>query len=190
MKTVYIDCTASVPIKNQPFHGGANYTHSLLFELQKRSFPDVKFILLLPNEYTPVDTVEESVYTGGYYKIIHVNSLSDDLKLNENSTLFMPLLYRQEDIRALKNIKQTNPTVKLVATIHDMRHLFNRYGYISRFYYTGLIHYIYFLQTPVRWFNNTFVLTPAIKKGLRFVDTIFTDSNYSLQKIIKHNFRQ
>lgn len=188
MKTIYIDCTSSVPIKNQPFHGGANYTFSLLYELQKRSYPEHEFVLLFPVDYVPGNELEESIYNSGFYKTQNISSPADNPKLKDNSTLFMPLLYKLADFRSLKPLKSTNPTVKFVATIHDMRHLFNNYGNLSRYFYTGLIYYFHFMLKPARWAYNTFLLTPAIRSGLRVIDNIFTVSNYTLQKIVEQKF--
>ena len=189
MKTTYIDCTRSVPIKNQPFHGGLNYTNSLLLELQKRTYPEHEFELLLPVDYIPGNAVDDSIYKSGYFKAQHIGSLSNELKFNENSTLFLPLLYRHEDFDALKQIKRNNPTVKLVATVHDMRHQFNKYGLLSRYYYTGFMYYFYMFYRPAHWAYKTFILNPAFRRGMSVIDCIFTDSNYSLQKIIKEDFR-
>ena len=189
MKTVYIDCTRSVPIKNQPVHGGLNYTNSLLQELQKRSYPDHEFVLLLPTDYAPGNAVDDVIFNSGYYKIQYIEALSGDLTFNEESTLFLPLLYRHEDYDALKRIKRTNPSVKLVATVHDMRHQFNKYGLISRYFYTGFMYYFYMFYRPAHWLYITSVIDPAIRRGMRVIDCIFTDSNYSLQKIVKQDFR-
>ena len=189
MKTIYIDCTSSVPIKNQPFHGGRNYIYLFLLEMQKRSYPEHEFILLFPTGYSPGNVFENLIYNNENYKIQHVKSLSDNLNLNEDSTFFLPLLYRLEDFKALRNIKHTNPTVRLIATVHDLRNQFNKYGSLSRYYYTGLAYHFYFLQKPARWLLNTFILNPAIRRGIRLIDTIFTISNYSLQEIMKQKFK-
>ena len=189
MKTIYIDCTSSVPIKNQPFHGGANYTYALLSELQKRKYDEHEFVLLLPEGLYPGSVVGESVYNSGFYNVLIIKSLSDDLNLKENSTLFFPLLYRPADYKSLKKIKQNNPSVKIVATIHDMRHLFNKYGSLSRFYYTGLIFFFYSFLKPARVLYNAFFLNPVIRRGIQEIDTVFTDSNYSLQQIMKFRYK-
>ncbi|MCL2661758.1 MAG: glycosyltransferase family 4 protein [Oscillospiraceae bacterium] len=189
MKTVYIDCTSSVPIKNQPFHGGLNYTHSLLLELNKRNHPEHEFVLLLPTDYSPKNAATELIYNSGFFKTQVIEALSDNLKLKENSTLFLPLLYKLADYKSLKKIKHTNPTVKIVATIHDMRHLFSKFGNTSRYFYTGLLFYFYFLYRPIHWLMITLFYSPAIRRGMREINTIFTDSNYSLQEIINEGFK-
>jgi glycosyltransferase involved in cell wall biosynthesis len=189
MKTVYIDCTGSVPIKNQPYHGGISYTNSLLLELQKKNNPEHQFVLLLPADYNPEFIIKESIYSSGYFKTLVIGSLSDDFKMDENSTLFFPLLYKIEDFRALKKIKDNNPTVAFVATIHDLRHHFNKYGSISRYFYKGVIFHFYVFYKPFRWLHNTFILNPAIRRGMSVIDRIFTVSNYSLQKIMKLKFK-
>lgn len=189
MKTIYIDCTSSIPTKSYPFHGGRYYIFLLLLELQKRNFSEHEFILLLPADFTPGNVFEESIYNSGYYKFIRINSLSDDLKLNDESALFLPLLYKLEDFKAVKQLKRNNPTVKIIATIHDLRHQFNRYGSLSRYYYTGLIYLLYIFYTPVRWLHNTFIYDPAIRRTLKVIEKIFTISNYSLQRIMKQNYK-
>jgi glycosyltransferase involved in cell wall biosynthesis len=188
MKTVYIDCTSSVPLKSQLFHGGLNYTQALLLELQERDYPKHEFVLLLPSDYNPKNAATESVFNSGFYKTIVIESISDNLKLNEDSTLFLPLLYKLTDYKSLRRIKRVNPTVKIIATVHDMRHLFNKFGNISRYFYTGFMFYFYFFYRPVHWLLINLFYTPAIRRGMREIDTIFTVSNYSLQKIIQKGF--
>jgi len=185
MKTVYIDYTTSVPTKRYGYHGGANYTNTLLLQIQNSKPEGVEFIVLWPKGYEPYGEFQKSFYNGGYYTIQEIESLSSVIELKKNSTLFLPLLDSVADFKSVKKIKKANHSVKVVATIHDFRWQSN-YDYLSHYYFTGWRYYFYFLIKPQRWLYNTFFRNPVTKKGIAALDKILTNTNYSMQKILAY----
>lgn len=197
MKTLYINYTDSISKPTQgkwskhlksdnhtKYHGGGNYTNMILQKLQKKN-DTCEIILLWPKDHLPQTELEKSFYETGFFTIQHIESLSENVQLIENSTLFLPVLHNPSDYMSLRQLKSANPSVKIIATIHDLRSSFNDYGMITRYYFTGLKCHLFFLQKPVFWLLNTFIFNRKIRKGMKVLDTIFTDSNYSLQKLNK-----
>jgi len=198
MKTVYINYTDSITVPSQKkwskylksgnkteYHGGGNYSNMLLQKLQKHH-DGYEFVLLWPKDRPPQTEFEKTLFHGGDYTIQQIKSLSDDIDFIEGSTLFLPVLHNPADYKTVKRIKSANPSLKIVATIHDLRSNFNNYGGVTRYYFTGIKYHLFFLQKPMFWFLNKFYFNRLIKKGMSALDRIFTDSNYSLQQIIKY----
>jgi len=200
MRTIYINYTDSITkpnyrklsgflkaSKKTKYHGGGKYTNMILQKMQENHGDDgYNFILLWPKDHQPQTELEKSLYNDGFYTIQEIESLSEETRLVEGSTLFLPLLHNPADYNELKRIKDANPTVKIVATIHDLRSSFNNYGLSTRYYFTGLKYHLFFLQRPAFWFLNTLYFNRKIKKGVKLLDKIITVSNYSLQQIIRY----
>ena len=196
MKTVYIDYINSVSthaykgwskhlVVKKQYHGGGNYTNTLLLDLQKR-YEEYNLVLLWAKGYIPQMDCEKSFYEDGRFIIQEIESLSSIPYLEQGSTLFLPSLHRIEDYIAVSKIKSANPTVKIVSAIHDLRMKFNKYEMLSRYYFSGWKYYLFFLQKPGFWAINTLLNRYPIKKGIQSIDIIITPSNYSMQNIVKY----
>jgi len=122
MGRLYIDYIHSNPNNNSD--GGANYARIFVHEIMKRSgrlsLPS-KPTLLVPDDYEPILDMEKEFVSSGVFDLVRCKNIGN-IVLEENSSIFIPLL-GVKDFHVLEMLKNNNPTLQIVVTIHGMRYV-------------------------------------------------------------------
>jgi len=180
MDNLYIDFTGSIPLKGIEFHGGRNYTIWLLNLIIRRKNLKKNIIILWPKDYLPRSKEEKDLKNYNGVKILAVKNLCE-LTFKKNSIIFFPL-QKTKNMKIAKVIKSKNPSVRIYLTIHGLRPLDLKYDKYDRYFDNNRKYKIY---TFFYYFFKKIIYKKIFKKFLPYYDKIFTDSNYSLQQIVK-----
>ena len=82
MKRIYIDFTYSLPTKLAKFHGGGNYTKTVLLDMKNylsKSDEIYDIIILFPNDYVVTAECEKEIVNFEKFKIKYINTTLDEL---------------------------------------------------------------------------------------------------------------
>ena len=168
----------------QKFNGGNNYANNIITALSKKN---VNIKILCPN-YCITDEIFISLFRSCSNVDFTYCSEKDLIKLTyvDNSVYYMPVLYKIGDFKKIEQIKKVNHSLKVCATIHDLRML----DYISdkteKYYLTGFKRILFpFYHLGIEGLKAQLVDRHFIKNGIKYLDEIYTVSNYAMQYIIK-----
>ncbi len=184
---IYIDFFSALPQKfGVKVHGGGNYTRNIIKQLLDLDNQCIQIVLLCPKEFVPSNKNEPELYI--YKNLIwkNVQCISKDIKFEEGSILFYPMLGYLRDLKDIVKIRKKNPKLKICATLHDVRFLHYTVDYTEAYYKHGLKKLFF----PIHSFLVDNVIKkllkrPALRKCLRSLDEVYTVSNYSMQHILE-----
>ena len=187
MKRIYIDFTYSLPTKLAKFHGGGNYTKTVLLDMKNylsKSDEIYDIIILFPNDYVVTAECEKEIVNFEKFKIKYINTTLDEHPFETGSILFLPLLGVKE-FPLLKKLKKKYG-IKIILTIHGLRLLDMKWDNYDLNYANGLaekLHYIlknkYLLSLRKR------IYCSYLRRFVPYCDKIITVSNYSLSSIVR-----
>jgi len=185
MKTVYIDYTSSAPLKNLKHHGVGAYTNTFLLYLQKKPRKGYRFVLIWPDSYQPRNSLEDSFYSSGFYKVMKVNSLSD-VNFERDSTLFLAGFSSSNDVKGIHLIKRKNPSLTIIGTVHDVLTKVSLYEPMARYYRNTpkWKRSLYFIHKPRMWIRNNILASVSMKHAVKVLDKIFVNSNFTLRNLV------
>lgn len=183
---LYINFFTTLPPSPQQFHGGGNYSRNIIREIAERNISNLKVVILCPHWYE-VTPETELVFTK--YAMIEwkkVDEVNANIRFEEGSILWFPILSTFKDFKELVDIKKNNPKLKVCATVHDLRTLDFVWDPTEKYYFSGLRKVLYPLKKVlVDGMAIQLLKRPKIKKCLKTLDSIYTVSNYAMQDIVK-----
>jgi hypothetical protein len=181
MNRVIIDLTGAETSKGTKFHGGGNYSRWVADQLNNH-FQNI--ILLVGENLTTNSDEEKKFYEKYKNKIIKLKNLTS-FEFEKNDILFIPLISNLKLFK-LKKIKIDFPQIKLFVTIHGVRNIdLSRFDKYDKYYYKSFLkknHFYSFIKSK----GTSLFTIINLKWYIKFADKIFTDSNYSMQKIIQY----
>lgn len=181
-----IDLISSIEIIDgiARYTGGMNYVKTLLKAILLSNKKEVKWILFLPHGFVAEDEDIEL-----FDNHLFIKRFSNSLTMCDFSnvnTLFLPQVNGSLLIR-IANIKRKNPSIKIYATLHDRQHNYYKYDWMDRYYFNGIS------RLGVNGFLNYYIKKLAFNisysKSIKYIDKIFTVSNYSMQRLMCKNIR-
>lgn len=184
--SIYVDFFSALPQKGGlKYHGGGNYTRNIIIELLKLDNDQIKVIVLCPIWFVPSSENEPELYSQKNLIWKNVKAVSDILDFEEKSILYYPMLGYLRDLKAITKIRKKNPTIKICATLHDVRFLHYTVDYTEKYYNSGIKKVLF----PIKSFIvdnliKKLLKRPALKKCLKSLDEVYTVSNYSMQHIL------
>lgn len=186
---LYIDFTHSLPHKGVKFHGGGNYTKTLILNLEKYILAgnnsNTKVIIIWPKSYIPQNDVEKRILNSKAFGVLKTEKSLDEINYRDNSRLFLPLLGIKE-FPIIKKVKANHPQLQVMITVHGLRLLDYNVDKYDEIYLTSA-------KDRVIYWCKDVMLAPVIKNiyktyikmYLRLCDDIITVSNYSLGRIFE-----
>lgn len=188
MKKIYIDFTHSLPTKTAKFHGGGNYTKTLLLDLKEyliKEDENKEIIILFPADYKNLSEVEKEILSFEKYKIVYTDVPLDKVEFEKDSILFLPLLGVKE-FPILKRVKGKNQ-IELVLTIHGLRLLDMKWDKYDLAYLNSLKDKIvYIIKNKYLLHFRKTIYRYYLRQFIPFCDKLITVSNYSLSSIAKY----
>ncbi len=188
---IYIDFFSALPQKDGvEYHGGGNYTRNIIGELLQLDNDQIKIILLCPSWFVPSNENEPELYK--YDNLIwkNVKAIINISDFEEKSILYYPMLGWLRDLRDIVKIRKRNPTLKICATLHDVRFLHYTVDYTEKYYSNGIEKILFPLKSfIVDNLIKKILKRPALKKCLKSLDKVYTVSNYSMQHILAEDKR-
>lgn len=176
---IYIDYTECKMSDGTSKSGGFNYIYHVITMLNVNKI----IITLLIPEGIILNDVEEKIFNLENIKTQEIDSLTK-IKLEENCTLFLPLLPISK-LRIINKIKKRNPNSKVYLTIHGLRRLDLKYDKYDKYYYRGLKKLIYPVSARMSYYIGSVIYKLMIRIFLKKYDKILTVSNNTLQHLIK-----
>lgn len=186
---VYIEFFSALPqSKGVRYHGGGNYTKNIIKQLLKYKNKKLDVILLCPVWFDLSQENDSELCSAQNLYCLKVDRISENIKFEENSILYFPMLGYLRDLKAIVKIRQCNPCLKICATLHDVRFLEYTVDYTEKYYKSGLEKWLFpFYSFAIDNILKKFLKRPALKKCLNAMDEIYTVSNYSMQQILREN---
>lgn len=181
---VYYELFHTLSTAKQKYHGGGNYSKKTLDLLLEKK--DVEVVLIGPFDSFQ-NGLDSSILSNPRVSLITVDKFSDVIEFDKNSILFCPVLFEFKDFRTLNRIKCKNPSLKIYATIHDLRNLDYYFDYAERYYFCGLKKIIFPFYQVIAEGIIPKLNKRLVSKTLGVLDKIFTDSNHSAQHILRLN---
>lgn len=167
------------------YTGGTNYAKGVV-NLLKNSTRQRGFtiVLFVPDGFQP--TAEDAeLFCNDKCEIRYAETL-----LNCDCTGIDIMFFPQVNgitLRLIPKIKRRFPDMKVCATLHDRQHNFYHYDWKDRFYYSG------FRRTGIPGFLSYYIKKIAFGyeygKCVKYLDKIFTVSNYSMQRLMHKNVK-
>ncbi|MBR4983243.1 MAG: glycosyltransferase [Lachnospiraceae bacterium] len=184
---LYIDFFTTLPQKPiQKYHGGGNYTRTVVSNLIEKVSGKINIIILCPEWYTINSSTEPVFYKCSCIEWKHVKKIDETIQYIDNSVLWFPILYLMNDFKVINKIKEKHPSLKVCATIHDLRMLDFVWDFKEKYYYSGIQKNTYLLQKIMMelFFTRT-IKKRIMKKCISKLDQIYTVSNFAMQNIIE-----
>lgn len=183
---LYIDFFSALPQEGVTYHGGGNYTRSVIRGLSKLDKKDLNIIILAPKGFTMSKENEPELYNLHNVSYITVNHASDFRDFKEGDIVYYPMLGYLRELKEIVAIKQRHPDIKLCATLHDVRFLEYSPDKTEKYYENGVRSYFFpIYNVVVNIVLKKIIKGIALKKCLKSLDEIYTVSNYSMQSILK-----
>lgn len=184
---IYIECIRSMPTIKQKYHGGGNYSKKIVQMLMEKIDKSIKIILICSKD-SKMNTIcsEEQMDTFNT-TLLRVDKFSEKIKFEAGDILFCPILFEYEDFVTLYRIKKNQPWVKVYATVHDLRNIDYYFDINERYYFKGFAKTFFFLLQPIKEGLIPQFYKPAIRRCLGVIDKVFTDSNNTVQQILRVN---
>lgn len=186
---LYIDFFSALPQEGGvTYHGGGNYTRSVIRGLSELNKKDLNIIILAPKGFAMSKENEPELYNLYNVSYITVNHTPDFQDFKEGDIIYYPMLGYLRELREIVTIKRKYPNVKLCATLHDVRFLEYSPDKTEKYYENGIRRYIFpIYNIVVNIVLKKIIKGMALKKCLKSLDEIYTVSNYSMQSILKRN---
>lgn len=186
---IYIDFFSVLPQKDGvKYHGGGNYAKNIISELGKLNYREIKIIVLCPLWFKASSENEPELYNQQNLIWKNVKSILDMDDFEERSILYYPMLGWLKDLRDIVKIRRKNPTLKICATLHDVRFLHYTVDYTEKYYNSGIKKMLFPMKSFVVDYSIKKVLKRrALRDCLKSLDEIYTVSNYSMQHILAEN---
>ncbi len=180
---IFIDLTRIIPKKGNPYHGGGYYTYQIINGLLNNINGTKKINIMWPENYKPRIKADEDLLNN-----ININNhFIDDMWTYDYSNadvLFMPII-DPWNFNKLNKIKNRYSKLRTIVTLHDLRIIdILKYDKYNSFYYKyGELEY--FLHYLKRWFTF-FKCRNGLRYASKCTDFLITDSNFSMQQILKY----
>lgn len=186
---LYVVYFSALPQKKEvKFHGGGEYTRNILSSVVEQNRENVNICILCPkwfelseeNEFIPFDCKK--------VEWVKVESPDKFMGYLPGDTIYYPMLGYASELREVTSIRKNNPSVKIYATIHDVRFLEYSYDWTEKYYESGIKRILFPLSSMLidNWAKKI-IKRPLLKKCLKALDRVYTVSNYSMQSILKQN---
>ena len=188
---LYIDFFSALPQEGWiNYHGGGNYTRSVIQGLSKLNKEDLNIVLLCPKGFIMSKENEPELYNLHNVSYITIKHTSYFPNFRNGDIIFYPMLGYLHELKEIATIKRRCPGVKLCATLHDIRFMEYIPDRTEKYYKNGLKRYVF----PIYNFAVNVALKKvikglALKRCLKSLDEVYTVSNYSMQSILKYNKR-
>ena len=188
MKKVYIDFTHSLPTKSAKFHGGGNYTKTVLLDMKdylSSSDESYDVIILFPNDYAVTTEIEKEILNFEKFQIKYISTRLDKYSFESDSILFLPLLGVKE-FPLLKKIKE-KCSIEIILTIHGLRLLDMKWDNYDLKYLNGFVEKIHYILKSKYFLNlRKKIYCSHLRRFTPYCDKIITVSNYSLSSIMRY----
>lgn len=188
MKKIYIDFTHSLPTKLAKFHGGGNYTKTILLDMKEYlSNLDLSYeiILLFPKDYIATSEIEKEILNCEKFQIKYISTTLDKHLFESGSILFLPLLGVKE-FPLLKTIKGKY-SIKIILTIHGLRLLDMKWDNYDLDYLDGTAEKLYYiLKNKYLLYFRKRLYCSYLRRYTTYCDKLITVSNYSLASIMRY----
>lgn len=184
MTRIYIDYTGSVSLKGKKFHGGSYYTKNVILSLLskiKTKHEEFELNVFWPKNYDPIDEYENQICNSEYINLIYISDLAEVKNLERGSRIFIPLISIKR-WKIFKTIKNNNPGTFLFLTIHGLRINDLKFDWYDRFYCDSFFKV--FLEGVTMGVKKLY-LRQLSKSCLKYIDKIFTVSNFTMQSILQ-----
>ena len=176
---LYVDYSVCKMNQKTSKSGGFNYIYRILKLLDSQN---ISTTVIVPLDFLP-DSDEKKFLIKKRISLLEVEDLAT-VKLNSNSTLFIPLLAVSK-MPIIDKIKRNNPSCRVYITIHGVRRLDLKYDKYDKFYYDGLRKMIYPLTGRLSFAIGNIVYKLILRNFMPKYDKVFTVSNATLQQLIK-----
>ena len=183
MKTLFIDVRHSFSVSKDSgkFNGGNNYSKRAIKLLSNNSGTDVEILLICAAE--TIEYIKNQI-NAERIKYLAVNDLSE-IEATGDDIYYTPqcndsLNYKKE----LTKFKRNNPNTRIYITVHDRRHLENLYDKYDHLLKAGIKGNTIALTTG-RFLHAIFIES-SLRSLVKIADKVFTDSNYSMQSLLKY----
>lgn len=180
-----IDFLSSINIVDgiAKYTGGTNYVINLLRLLKQKQLNDVTYYIIVPFGFNHEQIKCDYLFSGDWCNFIYANSIID-CDFTNIDVVFFPQVNGRV-LKKIKKIKSSYTHLKICATLHDRQHNISKYDWLDRYLYSGfrrsgIPDLIYFYLKKL-CFDLTF------GERICCIDFVFTDSNYSLQKLLHKN---
>lgn len=181
---LYVDFISSLPTAKQKFHGGGNYAKQIVLALINYFSNSLSITLLCPIDFIAEREIDRKIINAPNVSLLPVKEFSESIEFEKDSTLFLPILSDYKYFAAVNRIKVQRPDLKIYATIHDIRILEYYYDSVEKYYFKGIVRFLFGVLQPLQEGLVPLLHKNEIRRCLGNLDKVFTDSNYSLQKIL------
>lgn len=167
------------------YTGGANYAKGVLYSiLEDDKYMSAKVILILPMGFK-VGYEDSVLFNSTRFERIYTNYITKDV-LKEIDVLFMPQV-NGSILRIIPKIKSMKSSIKIYATLHDRQHNYYKFDWKDRYYYSGVKGTG--IPLIIEFYVKKIMFNILYGYAVKYVDKIFTVSNYSMQKLMHKNVK-
>ena len=180
-----IELVSSMKIVNgiASYTGGTNYAKGVIKSLKSSSSQRAFTIILFISAGFQPTAEDIGLFFDDICEIRYTETLQN-CDYTGIDIMFFPQV-NGITLRLIPEIKRKNPNMKICATLHDRQHNFYQYDWKDRFYYDG------FRRTGIPGFLSYYIKRMAFAyeygKCVKYIDKIFTVSNYSMQRLMHKN---
>lgn len=182
-----IDLISSMKIVDDVarYTGGTNYAKAILKCLiNSNKLEKAKWILYIPEGFIIPDE-DRNIFDNRNFERRYAKAI-DDCNVAGVDVLFLPQV-NGDLLTTIPRIKKEHSELKIYATLHDRQHNFYKYDWTERYYYKGVKH------TGIPGFLEYYIKRLAFRMiyghAVKYIDKIFTVSNYSMQKLMHKNIK-
>ncbi len=182
-----IDLISSMKIVDgvAQYTGGTNYAKAILkYLINSNKLKKAKWILYIP-EGLVVPDEDRNIFENKNFERRYAKTI-DDCNVAGVDVLFLPLV-NGDLLKDIPKIKKEHSELKIYATLHDRQHNFYKFDWMERYYFKGI------KRTGIPEFLEYYIKRLAFcmiyGRAVKYVDKIFTVSNYSMQKLMHKNIK-
>lgn len=184
---IYIEFIRSMPTAKQKYHGGGNYSKKIVQLLRQEIDKNIEMVLICSKNSDMTAIYSEEQMKVFNITLLRVDKFSEKIEFEVGDILFSPILFEYDDFVTLYRIKKAQPWVKVYATVHDLRNIDYYFDISERYYFKGFARTFFFLLQPIKEGLIPRFYKPAIRRCLGIIDKVFTDSNNTMQQILRVN---
>lgn len=165
------------------YTGGTNYTKAILKGLINSNKLDKAEWILYTPEGLAIPDEDKNILDNRNFERRYAKAI-DACDVADVDVLFLPQV-NGELLTTIPRIKKEHRGLKIYATLHDRQHNFYKYDWMERYYYKGVKY------TGIPGFLEYYIKRLAFRMiyghAVKYIDKIFTVSNYSMQKLMHKN---
>lgn len=178
---IYIDYFSTINIINgiAKYTGGSNYANNIITELFNKNVEDLK--LIVP---TGIQATNLPIIAKMKVQIVETTSIQD-VNYQNVRVLYLPQV-NGTVLKQIKYIKKKYPQLLIYGTLHDRQHNCFKFDIYNLYYNNSLYSK---MKSILEYYGKKVIFDCFYSDWVRYLDKVFTVSNYSLQHLKNKNVK-